>query len=111
MLPEATMSGAASINERGQIVGYAGRAVLWQDGVAVDLNSLIPAGSGWELISAASINADGYIVGWGRLEGRQQPYLLSPEDVSSGNVPEPKLFGAIAGFAAFALRRRQRTIA
>lgn len=106
MLPESSTSNAVSINEAGQIVGYAGDAVLWQDGVAVDLNSLIPKESGWDLISASSINADGYIVGWGMLDGRQQPYLLSPD--SSGVVPEPKLLGPFAGLTTLALRRRQR---
>jgi probable HAF family extracellular repeat protein len=64
-------SEANSLNERGQIVGDAGvgfifyspdRALLWQNGEMIDLNTLIPPGSGYNLIKAFDVNARGEIV-------------------------------------------------
>jgi len=42
-----------------------------------DLNSLIPAGSGWELQRAAGINDAGQIVGTGTINGQTHGFLLS----------------------------------
>lgn len=53
-------------------------AALWVDGLAVDLNQMIPADSGWELIEAAAVNNLGQIVGRGWLDGRSAIFLLSP---------------------------------
>jgi probable HAF family extracellular repeat protein len=79
---------ASSINDRGQIVGWSGhtsgaiidytRAVLWDKGSAVDLNDLIPPGSGWTLDSAVAINASGQIAGNGHRDGLARPFLLTP---------------------------------
>lgn len=65
-------SEANSLNDNGQIVGDAGvgfietytqdRALLWQNGVRYDLNTLIPGNSGYHLIVAAAVNASGEIV-------------------------------------------------
>jgi probable HAF family extracellular repeat protein len=50
------LSSASSINNRGDVVGYsittsfASRAFRWQKGVMIDLNTLIPANSGWVLL-------------------------------------------------------------
>jgi probable HAF family extracellular repeat protein len=79
---------ALSINAKGLIVGaqidssnnYT--ATLWQDGAVTDLNSLLPANSGWELLTAESINYAGQIVGVGVYNGQLTTYLLNP-------VPEP----------------------
>lgn len=74
-------STAASINGQGQIVGTAAqRAFLWENGVMADLNYLIPPDSGWELMSASSINDAGQIVGAGKFNGQTQGYLLTPVD-------------------------------
>jgi probable HAF family extracellular repeat protein len=69
-LPGDAISEALGINEAGQIVGVsfgAGfshpRAFLWQDGVLMDLNSLIPAGSNLTLQVAGDINDRGEITG------------------------------------------------
>jgi probable HAF family extracellular repeat protein len=69
-LPGDAISEALGINETGQIVGVsygAGfshpRAFLWQDGVMMDLNSLIPAGSNLTLQVAGDINDRGEITG------------------------------------------------
>jgi probable HAF family extracellular repeat protein len=69
-------SHASAINSRGQIVGYfvfSGRTeppfrhpFLWEEsGPMVDLNTLIPANSGLELVTADNINERGEIVGVG----------------------------------------------
>ncbi len=75
------------INGRGQVVGYAATALqtlhpfLWDptDGMR-DLTSLIPSGSGWELLSAfgLAINDAGEILGDGNLRLLRLAYLLSP---------------------------------
>ncbi len=43
-----------------------------------DLNSLIPAGSGWALSVARDINDAGQIVGEGVINGQQRAFLLTP---------------------------------
>ena len=80
-------SEAFGINDRGQVVGAsygepngaAGRAVLWEgNGPVVDLNTRLPAGTGWRLLSARAINGRGQIVGQGRMGGRLRTFLLTP---------------------------------
>ena len=59
-----------TINDRGQVVGFSidadfnMRALVWQNNIPTDLNSLIPADTPWYLLTAASINDFGEIVGW-----------------------------------------------
>jgi probable HAF family extracellular repeat protein len=53
---------AVDINNAGQIVGYANGAAIWNDGVMAELNDLVPAGSGLNLLSATAINDAGQIV-------------------------------------------------
>jgi probable HAF family extracellular repeat protein len=43
-----------------------------------DLNSLIPAHSGWILTQASGINDSGQIVGWGTVNKQTHAFLLSP---------------------------------
>jgi probable HAF family extracellular repeat protein len=72
-------SSARSINDSGEIVGSSnGRAVIFQGGTAIDLNTLIPAGSPWVLGDANAINNAGQIVGTGTYSGLQRAYLLTP---------------------------------
>ncbi len=86
-------SQAFDINNEGLIVGSAWnsdgkeRAFLYSDGVMIDLNDLLPEESGWELISARAVNIHGQIAGWGRYQGEQQAFLLSPEGFSSEPAP------------------------
>ena len=66
-LPGDSLSIAWSVNEQGQIVGQSigssgSRAVIWQNGVITDLNTLIPAGP-VSLVYANDINVAGEIVG------------------------------------------------
>ena len=77
-------SEALAINILGQVVGRSGvadlstsRAVLWRDGTAIDLNTLIPA-SGWVLSSATGINDVRQIVGVGIRNGQARAFLLNP---------------------------------
>lgn len=76
---------AYALNNAGQAVGASGRrefnrrrAVLWLRTRAIDLNSRIPAGSGWVLWSANGINDRGQIVGEGTFNGRKRAFLLTP---------------------------------
>jgi probable HAF family extracellular repeat protein len=101
-----THSRATDINSLGQVVGFAstfanfpsfgGAAFLWENGVQTDLNTLIPANSGWNLLSAEGINENGDIAGYGTKEGVQHAFLLIPNDRSTqcsilGNDPKPSL--------------------
>ncbi|HEY3701676.1 MAG TPA: hypothetical protein VGL32_05420, partial [Acidimicrobiales bacterium] len=65
-----------------------------------DLNSLIPAGSGWVLDQARAINDAGQIVGWGTINGHEHAFLLTPTTTTAraqassgatgGTVASPK---------------------
>jgi probable HAF family extracellular repeat protein len=85
-----TYSQAHAINNRGQVVGQAQisggvyHAFLWQCGSLIDLNSRIPAGSGWVLNAATGINDLGEIVGYGKLNGgNYRGFLLRPSTNTS----------------------------
>lgn len=83
-----TLGGATSIalavNDADQIVGDANiasgaqHAFVWQEGKMTDLNALIPAGSGWVLTEAQSINNNKAIVGRGIIGGQTHAFLLTP---------------------------------
>jgi probable HAF family extracellular repeat protein len=86
VLPGRPRSRALGLNDRGQVVGICqssttdlGRAFVWDlvNGIR-DLNALIPAGSGWVLNGAASINSSGQIVGLGTRGGTTTGFLLTP---------------------------------
>ncbi len=74
---------ANDINESGLVVGNSQRiagspavATIWKDGVAIDLNSWLPPGSGWVLTNADGINDRGDITGTGTLGGVARAFLL-----------------------------------
>ena len=77
-------SRAWGINFAQQIVGQADtpsgdpRAVLWENGVIVDLNQYLPSNSGWVLTNAVDINELGEICGNGDYLGESMAYRLSP---------------------------------
>lgn len=82
-LPAALHSVANAVNDDGWIVGHveqiaglAARAVLWRDGVVVDLNDYLPEDSGWVLTSAVDVNARGDITGRGTFNGATRPFVL-----------------------------------
>jgi probable HAF family extracellular repeat protein len=93
---------AYGINDSGVVVGYgwvAGvadpHAFIYMNGAMLDLNALIPSGSGWELLEAYAINNSGEIVGEGLLNGQSHAFRLDAETGSSSfafdvqPVPEP----------------------
>jgi len=45
-----------------------------------DLNTLIPANSGWYLQTASSVNDAREIVGWGLIGGNVHAFLATPCD-------------------------------
>lgn len=105
------VSAANSISDSGVIVGTAdptgvdtidftfqgepgGRAFLWKNGVMLDLNNLIPSGSGWTLTSANGINASGQIVGTGKNpNGQTRAFLLTPTLTCAGTPGIPNCHG------------------
>ena len=74
---------ANAINDGGTIVGTSSgsRAIRFQGGKAVDLNTLIAAGSGFTLKAANDINNAGQIVGEGSLASKPDStvgFILTP---------------------------------
>lgn len=73
-----------AINNKGWVVGTAvgpktyRTAMLWQDDLGCDLNTFIPAQSGWMLQQATGINDKGQIVGIGTYHGKTHAFLLTP---------------------------------
>ena len=87
-LPGGAGSEARGINASGVIVGAAGgHAVLWSGGTRIDLNTEIPAGSGWTLQSAEAINDNGAIVGYGLYNGFTRGFLLTPINAVDTTAP------------------------
>lgn len=87
-----TLGGSASwawrLNNVGQIVGWSYtasgllHAFLWDPSSGmIDLNNLLPAGSGWVLERAYDINDAGQIVGYGVYQGKNQAFVLTPGGV------------------------------
>jgi len=108
-----TLGGANSfaygLNNSGEAVGYSflaggGRThgFLYDAGVMLDLNNLIPAGSGWIPTQAYAINSSGQIVGAGLFHGVEHAFLLTDPPAA---VPEPStaLPAGAAVIALFAL--------
>lgn len=108
-------SEAKDVNNSGVVVGnvaqlygspsFGGAAVAWIDGAIINLNSLLPEGSGWNLLSAEGINDAGDIVGYGTIGGQSHAFLLTAA------VPEPTAMTLLAlaasfGFAARRVRHR-----
>ena len=76
---------ALGMNAYGDVVGYADTAgggssafVYTAEMGMVDLESLIPVDSGWDLYHASDINDSGQIVGGGMHNGLQSAYRFSP---------------------------------
>ena len=77
-------SQATAINNRGVVVGFSNvtgdttvHAFIWtsRHGL-VDLNTLLPANSGWVLSSAYGINNEGTIVGGGTINGESHAFAF-----------------------------------
>jgi probable extracellular repeat, HAF family len=83
---------AEGINNKGQVAGISGTAIvngeatniytshamLWENGTMVNLQTRIPANSGWTLTTAAGINDRGQIVCQGVYNGVLRAVLLTP---------------------------------
>jgi probable HAF family extracellular repeat protein len=134
-LPGFPNGSTTELNNAGQVVGQvqaadgASRAVLWAGDAVIDLNTAIPAGSGWVLTTAFDINEGGQIVGAGTLHGQRRGFLLSPAatpglpDTGAGGAPvRSPMTGALlalgaslvllgAGVAAAVRRRGRATVA
>jgi probable HAF family extracellular repeat protein len=105
---------ATGINSSGLIVGYVQTlggastyvAALWQGGTLIDLNTLLPASSGWVLQNATAVNDTGQITGYGTYNGEYRAFLLTAD------IPEPAsaaLLGAgLLGLGLFRRRWQQR---
>ena len=73
IFPGAERSAARDINDAGQIVGQAwsldprgiDAGLIWHDGTMIDLNALMPDGTGVHVRSATAINNHGQITGYG----------------------------------------------
>ena len=86
-LPGDANSVALGIGNNGLVLGvsldanFNLRAVLWRNGVASDLNTLVPADSTLSLQTACSINDKGEIVGFAALKSNPNEfhaYLVKP---------------------------------
>ena len=78
--PEAIANG---VNNAAQVVGSASfankvHAFFYDNGEIVDLNSVIPRDSGWELTLAVDLNNHGQITGYGSVNNKSRAYLLTP---------------------------------
>jgi probable HAF family extracellular repeat protein len=87
LLDLGTLGGSTSVardvNDLGQVVGFSTdgnmqvRAFLWENGTMTDLNTLLPANSGWDLTTAHFINDNRQVVGEGLYQGQSAWFLLS----------------------------------
>jgi Immunoglobulin I-set domain len=61
----------------------------------MDLNSMVPTNSGWELMQARGMNAAGQIIGWGMYAGHTNAFLLTPvaEPVRMLSAPVSQVVG------------------
>jgi probable HAF family extracellular repeat protein len=75
----ATLS---SVNDAGDAVGAflnpsPERAILWREGSIIDLTTAVGDPS-WRLLIASAINDAGVIVGWGRHNGADKGFIMTP---------------------------------
>lgn len=103
------MSEALAVNNGGVVVGYSyisptgfePHAFAYHNGQVVDLNSLLPANSGWMLKEAYGINDNNEVVGYGTFNGVTSGFLLTGLP-----VPEPTALALLALGGLAMMRRR-----
>jgi probable HAF family extracellular repeat protein len=86
-LPGDAFSLAVTVSNSGMVLGlsisgeFSPRAALWRNGIATDLNSLVPEDTALYLQSACSINDKGEIIGFAALKSNpneSHAYLAKP---------------------------------
>ena len=109
---------ADAINTQGWIVGTASTGIqgqptdpfVWINGKMTDLNSLLPANSGFStLMTAVGINDAGQIIGKGKTtNGTTEAYLMTLSVDGFTAAPEPKTIGCMAAalLLLFCCRRK-----
>ena len=115
----STLDGATAVNERGQVVGYSERlgeglegmaAVLWQDGMAIDLNTQVDTFEGWRLITANGINDAGQIIGEAmNAAGARRAFVLTPTSIPEASTWASMSLGLV--LMCGVLRRQRGRIA
>lgn len=97
---------AVAINERSQIIGVISGQSAWlsENGVMYDLNSLLPADSGWSIYNAMDINDKGQILCLAHnADNAYFTLILNPI------VPEPQsILVVLSGLTGLACLRRRR---
>lgn len=81
MVRIGTRATPKAVNNLNQVVGtYNNKAFVWtaQTGL-LDLNALIPIGTGWELLEADAINDNGQIAGYGGYKNGSHGFVLNPQ--------------------------------
>jgi probable HAF family extracellular repeat protein len=112
---DATATRAFGINAAGVVVGSAtladgtSRAVVWHDGAAYDLNSLLASQPGLPLREASAVSDAGQIVAWGGGYGSPiRSFLLTPAVPSTPATSIEGLIEQVRGLLRTGeLRRRQ----
>jgi probable HAF family extracellular repeat protein len=118
-----TLGGVASyaygINDSGSVVGYSWTAgntttdgFIDEDGVMLDINSLLIDAPGWQITALYGINSSNQVVGVGVLNGVEHAVLLTDSpaafssESSSASTPEPAAWiCTISGLAILFLRK------
>jgi probable HAF family extracellular repeat protein len=117
-LPGLTVLAEANdINDAGQIVGDAEdfngdqAAFVYQTGTMTNLNSLLPANSGWDLQTATGINNQGQVVGTGSFNGTTEAYILKlpPSTIVTTAADNGNNTNPTAGSLRAALMAAQQT--
>lgn len=95
VLPGDDHSAADDINNNQWVIGESGntRPFLWTQATGlIDLQTLVPAGSGWTIQSVDDINNNGQIVGAGRIEGISGlfPFVLTIRTLEPSNPADAR---------------------
>ncbi|GFE57670.1 hypothetical protein [Geobacter sp. AOG1] len=74
-----------ALNNLGQVIGTAQSPLdfilhpyIYYNGIMTDLNTLLPASSGWNIEEVRDINDKGQIIGSGLLNGERHAFIFSP---------------------------------